>query len=117
MNGAGEKFGKIMERLKLDDRGLIPAIAQDVESGEVLMMAWMNEEALEKTLETRLCHYWSRSRQRLWKKGESSGNLQHLKWIKFDCDGDTLLLGIVQQGGACHTGHRSCFFRNLEEEE
>jgi len=107
---------EIIKKLKLDERGLIPAITQDVESGEVMMMAWMNEEALHLTLETRLCHYWSRSRKTLWKKGETSGHLQHVKWIKYDCDADALLVGIVQEGAACHTGNRTCFFRNLEEE-
>ncbi len=106
----------IMQKLKLNDQGLIPAIAQDVDNGEVLMMAWMNRESLRLTLETRYCHYWSRSRRKLWKKGETSGCLQSVKWIKYDCDGDVLLIGIHQQGAACHTGERSCFFRDLEKE-
>jgi phosphoribosyl-AMP cyclohydrolase len=112
-----KKMSTIMQKLKLNEQGLIPAIAQDVDSGEVLMLAWMNEESLRLTLETRLCHYFSRSRQKLWKKGETSQCLQHLQWIRYDCDGDVILLGIKQDGAACHTGERSCFFRDLEEDE
>lgn len=108
-------MNRIMEKLKLNDQGLIPAITQDVENGEVMMMAWMNEEAIRLTLETRICHYWSRSRNKLWKKGETSGHLQHVKWIKCDCDADVLLIGIVQEGAACHTGSRTCFFQDLEK--
>jgi phosphoribosyl-AMP cyclohydrolase len=92
--------------------GTIPVIAQDFETGEVLMLAYMNREAWEKTLESGYVHYWSRSRNRLWKKGESSGNVQVVKEIRFDCDGDALLVRIEQAGGAaCHTGYRSCFHR------
>lgn len=92
--------------------GLIPAIAQDFESGEVLMMAYMNREAWEKTLETGSAHYWSRSRKTLWKKGESSGNIQEIREIRLDCDSDCVLLKIRQVGeAACHTGYRSCFYR------
>ena len=92
--------------------GMIPVIAQDFKTGEVLMLAYMNREAWEKTLESGYVHYWSRSRNKLWKKGESSGNVQVVKEIRFDCDGDALLVGIEQAGGAaCHTGHRSCFYR------
>jgi phosphoribosyl-AMP cyclohydrolase len=109
-----ERFKKVLAGLKFNDQGLVPAIAQDAESGEVLMMAWMNEQSLRLTLETRFCHYWSRSRNELWKKGATSGCLQSVKWIKRDCDGDTLLVGIHQEGAACHTGERSCFFRDLE---
>lgn len=91
--------------------GLIPAIAQDADSGEVLMMAWMNEEALQLTLSEKRTVYWSRSRQGLWRKGETSGNIQRLISARLDCDGDTLLLQVNQVGGgACHTGRRSCFF-------
>ena len=91
--------------------GLIPAIAQDADSGEVLMMAWMNEEALQLTLSEKRIVYWSRSRQGLWRKGETSGNIQRLISARLDCDGDTLLLQVNQVGGgACHTGRRSCFF-------
>jgi phosphoribosyl-ATP pyrophosphohydrolase/phosphoribosyl-AMP cyclohydrolase len=105
----------LLKELKFSENGLIPAIAQDHATGEVLMMAWMNREALEKTLETKKVHYWSRSRQSLWLKGETSGHFQTLKSIRLDCDGDTLLLGIEQAGGACHTGNRSCFYREIDE--
>jgi phosphoribosyl-AMP cyclohydrolase len=91
--------------------GLVPAIAQDHQSGEVLMQAFMNEEAWEKTLETGIAHYWSRSRGKLWKKGESSGNVQEVREIRLDCDRDCVLIKVHQVGGAaCHTGYRSCFF-------
>lgn len=100
--------------IKLPDfekvNGLIPAIAQDAETGDVLMMAYMNREALEKTIETGEVHYWSRSRQELWHKGGTSGNVQKLKSIHLDCDGDAIVVRIEQIGGAaCHTGHRTCF--------
>jgi phosphoribosyl-AMP cyclohydrolase len=96
---------------------LIPAIAQDAESGDVLMMAWMNQEAFEETLKTGRVVYFSRSRQRLWRKGEESGNVQELKALYFDCDADTLLAKVSQIGGAaCHTGYRSCFFRRIDTE-
>jgi phosphoribosyl-AMP cyclohydrolase len=93
---------------------LIPAVAQDWKTGEVLMLAYMNDEALQKTRETGVAHYWSRSRKKLWLKGESSGNVQRVKEIRVDCDGDAILLLIEQEGGACHTGYRSCFYRNID---
>lgn len=95
--------------------GLIPAIVQEAHSpGRVLMMAWMNRESIAKTLETGLMHYWSRTRQKLWLKGETSGHTQRLvRWFT-DCDGDTLLFEVEQEAGACHTGHRSCFFQELD---
>jgi phosphoribosyl-ATP pyrophosphohydrolase/phosphoribosyl-AMP cyclohydrolase len=99
--------------LRFDADGLIPAIAQDAENGQVLMHAYMNAEALAKTLETGLVHYYSRSRRRLWRKGEESGHVQRLRAILYDCDEDTLLLKVDQSVAACHTGHRSCFFREL----
>jgi len=99
--------------LKYDDNGLIPVVAQDYRTGEVLMLAYMNEEALKATLSTGIVHYWSRSRRKLWKKGESSGHLQLLKEVLVDCDGDTLLVKVEQRGGACHTGYRSCFYRTI----
>ena len=102
--------------IKFDERELICAIAQDAESGDVLMQAYMNEEALQKTLETGYAHYWSRSRKCLWKKGETSGHVQKVKGITFDCDKDCVLLSIEQVGAACHTGSRSCFF-NVEKAE
>lgn len=105
-----------MEDVKFDDKGLICAIAQDAESGDVLMQAYMNEEALRKTLETGYAHYYSRSRQCLWKKGETSGHVQKVIGVCFDCDKDCVLLQIHQTGAACHTGNRSCFFHTEREE-
>ena len=97
--------------IRFDANGLVPAIAQQHDSGEVLMMAWMNAEAVRETLMTcRVC-YFSRSRGTLWRKGETSGQVQHLVELRVDCDGDTLLLLVEQEGVACHTGRRSCFFR------
>lgn len=96
--------------------GLVAAIAQDSGTNEVLMMAWMDEAALRKTLETGLAHYYSRSRRRQWLKGESSGHVQHVESIHVDCDADVLLLKVRQVGGACHEGYRSCFFRRLAED-
>ena len=93
---------------------LIPAIAQDAETGEVLMLAYMNKEALQKTMETGKAHYWSRSRKKLWLKGESSGHVQMVKEIRIDCDEDTILMKVEQEGGACHMGYRSCFYRDME---
>ena len=100
--------------LKFDKDGLIPAIVQDFENGEVLMMAFMNRESLEKTLETGLCTYWSRSRGKLWLKGETSGHTQAIKEASYDCDADCLLFKVTQKGGACHTGNRSCFYTRIE---
>ena len=97
-----------------DKQGVIPAIAQDYETGEILMLAYMNEEAFELTMQSGLVHYFSRSRNKIWKKGETSGNLQELKEMRLDCDADTLLLKVNQIGAACHEGYRSCFFRVLE---
>lgn len=99
--------------LKFDGNGLIPAIAQEASTKEVLMLAYMNQEAFDKTLETGKAHYYSRSRQKLWLKGETSGHFQFVKEIRYDCDCDTLLLLIEQVGAACHTGNHSCFYRNL----
>ncbi len=102
--------------LKFDKDGLIPAIAQDYLDGSILMLAWMNKESLKITIETKEVHYWSRSRSELWRKGATSGNTQLLKKIRFDCDSDSLILSIVQNGsGACHTGERSCFFNEITE--
>jgi len=94
--------------------GLLPAIVQDAATGEVLMLAYMNRQALEKTLETGKSHFWSRSRQALWRKGETSGHVQTAKEIRLDCDGDALLLKVDQTGAACHTGARSCFYRRVQ---
>ena len=103
-----------LEEIDWNADGLIPAVAQDAESGDVLMLAWMNRESLARTLEEGVAVYWSRSRRRLWKKGEQSGHLQRVAEIRLDCDGDTLLLKVEQKGGiACHTGRRSCFYQVL----
>jgi len=100
----------VLDRLPYNTDGLIPAISQQHDTGEVLMMAWMNRAALEETLEKGRVCYWSRSRQKFWRKGESSGQVQVLKEMSFDCDGDTILLKVDQTGPACHTGRRSCFY-------
>ncbi len=104
-----------LDAVKWDAHGLVPAIAQDAANGEILMVAWMNREALEETARTLRGVYWSRSRQALWRKGEESGHVQHVSEIRLDCDNDVVLLKIEQIGGiACHTGRRSCFFQKLE---
>ena len=100
---------KIAARLKRDDNGLFTAIAQQYDTGEVLMLAWMDDEALHRTLTTGRCTYWSRSRQEYWVKGESSGHQQWVKSVALDCDGDAVLVKVDQVGGACHTGDRTCF--------
>ena len=107
-------MSELLEALKFDAAGLNPAIAQQHDSGEVLMLAWMTREAVEETLATGRVCYWSRSRERLWRKGETSGHVQRLVEMRLDCDGDTLLLRVDQEGPACHTGERSCFFRRIE---
>lgn len=105
----------MIPELKYDEKGLIPAIVQDIESGDVLMMAYMNESSLKMTMETGYTHFWSRSRQKFWKKGETSGCFQEVREICYDCDSDTLLIKVKQHGaGACHTGNRTCFFRKIE---
>ena len=104
----------LAEALKFNAEGLIPAIAQQHDSGEVLMLAWMSREAVEETLATGRVCYWSRSRRKLWRKGETSGQVQRLVEMRLDCDGDALLLKVDQTGVACHTGRRSCFFRRVE---
>jgi phosphoribosyl-ATP pyrophosphohydrolase/phosphoribosyl-AMP cyclohydrolase len=106
-----------MKDLKFNDQGLIPAIIQDVNSGQVLMMAYMNQEALDKTVATGQTWFYSRSRQCLWMKGETSGNVQTVQEIRCDCDQDTLLVLVEQTGAACHTGHYSCFYRTLDGQE
>ena len=103
--------------LRFDDKGLIPAIAQDALTGEVLMMAWMNAEAVAKTLETGRVTYWSRSRQAFWVKGETSGNTQALVDMRVDCDRDCLLMQVRQSGPACHTKRRTCFYTGLRDGE
>jgi phosphoribosyl-AMP cyclohydrolase len=106
-----------LANLKFDSAGLIPAIVQDHRTREVLMMAWMNRESLQKTIETKKTWFWSRSRQKYWLKGETSGHVQHVKEIAFDCDADCLLIQVEQVGAACHEGYRSCFFRSLDGDE
>lgn len=107
----------LMDELKFDEKGLIPVIAQDYENGQVLMLAYANREAVALTLEKGTVHYYSRSRQELWHKGDTSGHFQIVKEIFYDCDGDTLLIKVEQKGAACHTGKRSCFYRNSLGEE
>lgn len=106
-----------LDSVKWNDAGLVTAIAQDYKSGDVLMLAWMNREALALTWQEQVAVYWSRSRQRLWHKGESSGHVQRLVECHLDCDGDAILLKVEQVGGiACHTGRRSCFYRRLKQQ-
>jgi phosphoribosyl-AMP cyclohydrolase len=105
----------LLARINWNDQGLVPAIAQDWKTGEVLMLAWMNSEALTLTISEGRAVYWSRSRSRLWRKGEESGNVQHLKELRIDCDADTVLVKVEQVGGiACHTGRRRCFYQLLD---
>ncbi|MCB2101554.1 MAG: phosphoribosyl-AMP cyclohydrolase [Rhodobacterales bacterium] len=105
----------VIDALKFNADGLVPAIAQQHDTGEVLMMAWMNAESVAETLKTGRVCYWSRSRGKLWRKGESSGQEQHLVDFRWDCDGDTLLLQVDQKGVACHTGRRNCFFMAVRD--
>lgn len=106
-----------LSEIKFDSNGLVPAIAQDSSTLEILMMAYMNRESLEKTLTTGRAHFYSRSRQSLWLKGETSGNFLEIRSVRYDCDGDTVLLLVEPKGPACHTGERSCFYRSLKEDE
>jgi len=109
--------GLWLDEVRFNDEGLVPAIAQDASSGKVLMLAWMNRESLQLTAEKMEAVYWSRSRQKLWHKGEESGHVQKVVRIRFDCDGDVVLLTVEQGGGiACHTGRESCFYRELQGE-
>lgn len=106
-----------LDQVSFDAQGLLPAIAQDADTGTILMVAWMNAESLAETAATGHAVYWSRSRKRLWRKGEESGHVQLVREIRLDCDGDVILLKIRQQGGiACHTGRESCFFRRLDDQ-
>lgn len=105
-----------LDELRFDDDGLIPVIAQDADSGEVLMMAWANRDALERTLAEGRMVYWSRSRQELWRKGDTSGHEQHWQELRVDCDADVLVARVHQRGAACHTGERSCFFRTVADD-
>lgn len=104
-----------LEEIKWDEKGLVPAIAQDMNTGRILMVAWMNREALSLTIQEQRAIYWSRSRAKLWRKGEESGHVQKLHELRLDCDGDVILLKVEQLGGiACHTGRESCFYRKLD---
>lgn len=107
---------ELLEQIKFDSKGLVPVIAQDYKTNEVLMMAYMNEEAFIKSMETGKVHYFSRSRNKLWLKGETSGHFQTIKSMNLDCDGDTLLVKVEQIEAACHTGHYSCFYRELNKD-
>ena len=114
MNGAA---AAVLDQVSWDERGLVSAVAQEASSGRVLMLAWMNRDALADTIRSGYATYWSRSRQRLWRKGEESGHRQRVHAIQLDCDGDAIVLQVEQEGGiACHTGRHSCFFRVLQNE-
>ena len=106
-------MNSMKDEIKYDARGLVPAIVQDANTNEVLMLAYMNAESLKLTLSTGETHFWSRSRQKLWHKGATSGNIQRVIEIRLDCDADTLLILVQPEGPACHTGERSCFYRNI----
>ncbi|MEP6389863.1 MAG: phosphoribosyl-AMP cyclohydrolase [Halioglobus sp.] len=111
MKDTNDGLSALLEQVHWNEQGLVPAIAQDYQSGEVLMLAWMNRQALELTLHEKRAVYWSRSRNALWRKGESSGHTQRLEELRLDCDADTILVKVEQLGGiACHTGRRSCFY-------
>jgi len=106
-----------LDKITWNKQGLVPAIAQDIETGEVLMLAWMNREALQLTVQHKRAVYWSRSRNKLWFKGEESGQIQYIKDIRLDCDNDVILLSVEQTGVACHTGRHNCFFQQLQDEQ
>lgn len=108
---------EIISQIKFNENGLVPAITQDINTGSVLMLAYMNKESIDKTLKEKIVHYYSRSRKKLWKKGETSGNIQTLKGFYYDCDADSVLLKVEQAGPACHTGKYSCFFNKVYEDE
>jgi len=109
----GEIIDTFIQAVRFDAQGLVTAIAQDAATGEILMVAYMNEDTLRRTLQTGIMTYWSRSRQKVWVKGESSGHTQHVESVHIDCDGDALVFKVHQKGAACHTGHRTCFYRRL----
>jgi phosphoribosyl-AMP cyclohydrolase len=113
-----QRWGMSVEapELAFDEQSLLPAVAQDADSGEVLMLAFITREALQRTRETGLAHYYSRSREELWQKGQSSGHVQRVEEIRVDCDGDAVLYLVEQEGGACHTGYESCFYRSVDGE-
>jgi len=107
----------VLDSVKFDEKGLVTAVARDAETGQIVMLAYMNKEALQKTIETRTAHYYSRSRQKLWLKGESSGHTQKVQNIYIDCDGDAILIDIKQESAACHKGYFSCFYREITDLE
>ena len=113
---APDATASVLAALKFDSNGLVAALAQQHDTGEVLMLAWMNRDAVRETLETGRVTYWSRSRQAMWRKGETSGHVQTLRSLRIDCDGDALLLGVDQIGAACHTNRPNCFFREVRED-
>ncbi|MEE8704489.1 MAG: phosphoribosyl-AMP cyclohydrolase [Olsenella sp.] len=116
---AGEELGEVVlaeAQVRFDERGLVPVVVQQAGSGEVLMVAWANEEAIRLTFSTKTSWFWSRSRKELWNKGATSGNVQRVERVLVDCDADTLVYEVDSPGPACHTGHRSCFFRELRAE-
>jgi len=113
-NNSSLALNEVIEQLAFNEHGLIPVITQDAETKTMLMFAWMNKEALQKTLATKSMTYWSRSRQQLWVKGETSGHVQRMISMSFDCDGDAILCQVNQQGAPCHTGRESCFYLNVE---
>ena len=115
MNLSPSSIDLLISKVRFNDAGLVAAIAQDVENGDVLMMAWMNEASLRETLETGRACYWSRSRQEFWRKGDTSGHSQTVHDLSVDCDGDTLLMKVTQIGAACHTGERTCFFTSVKQ--
>ena len=115
MSTASTSAAAALNLIRFDANGLVPAIAQQHDTGEVLMMAWMNRDAVQETLDTGRVCYWSRSRAKLWRKGESSGQAQTLRDFRVDCDGDTILLLVDQVGVACHTGRRNCFFHSVRD--
>ena len=116
-DGTTEELTAVLEQLQFNERGLIPAIAQDSDSGEVLMMAWMDQHAIQRSLDEGFAMYFSRSRQQYWLKGDTSGHVQELVSMSFDCDGDAVLLRVRQTGSACHTNRRTCFYLNVREQQ
>ena len=116
-DGTTEELTAVLEQLQFNERGLIPAIAQDSDSGDVLMMAWMDQHAIQRSLDEGFAVYFSRSRQQYWRKGDTSGHVQELVSMSFDCDGDAVLLRVRQTGSACHTNRRTCFYLNVREQQ
>ena len=115
-DGTATDLAEVVAQLQFNEQGLIPAIAQDYESGAVLMLAWMDQHAIQRSLDEGFAVYYSRSRQDYWRKGDTSGNVQKLVSMSFDCDGDTVLLQVHQTGGACHTDRRTCFYLNVRDQ-